>query len=178
MNYIIMDLESTCWKEHTDSKSHEIIEIGAVKLNDSLEAFEEFDSFIRPIINPQLSQFCKDLTNISQEDIDHADLFDSVFSGFLKWIGEESYTLVTWGDYDIIHIQIDCKRHLLKFPKRLTKKHINLKSKFAEARKIRPCGMDQALQMINIPLEGTHHRGIDDARNISKIFRRLNKKLI
>ena len=34
----------------------------------------------------------------------------------------------------------------------------------------RPLGMKGALAMEDIPLEGTHHRGIDDARNIAKIF--------
>ena len=31
-------------------------------------------------------------------------------------------------------------------------------------------GMKGALRNENIKLEGTHHRGIDDARNIAKIF--------
>ena len=30
-------------------------------------------------------------------------------------------------------------------------------------------GMDKALEYLGIDLEGTHHRGIDDARNIAKI---------
>jgi inhibitor of KinA sporulation pathway (predicted exonuclease) len=30
--------------------------------------------------------------------------------------------------------------------------------------------MEKALNKLNIPLEGTHHRGIDDAKNIAKIF--------
>ncbi|OMG46548.1 hypothetical protein BK140_26615 [Paenibacillus macerans] len=32
-------------------------------------------------------------------------------------------------------------------------------------------GMERALKMLDLPLDGTHHRGIDDAKNISKIFR-------
>lgn len=31
--------------------------------------------------------------------------------------------------------------------------------------------MERALKMLDLPLDGTHHRGIDDAKNISKIFR-------
>lgn len=30
--------------------------------------------------------------------------------------------------------------------------------------------MSKALRILNIPLEGIHHRGIDDAKNITKIF--------
>ena len=170
-----MDLESTCWEKRTDPKYQEIIEIGAIKLNDSLEIIEEFDRFILPIENPQLSQFCQDLTQISQNNVDQADSFDAVFPQFLSWIGSGSYRIATWGAYDIKHIQLNCKRHSIKFPKRFTKQHINIKATFAEKKRIRPCGMDQALQMMNIPLKGTHHRGIDDARNIATIFRKLFK---
>jgi len=29
------------------------------------------------------------------------------------------------------------------------------------------------LEYFKIPLEGTHHRGIDDARNLGKIFEKM-----
>ena len=168
-----MDLESTCWEKRTDSRHQEIIQIGAVKLNDSLVTIEEFDRFVQPIQKPHLSEFCRDLTHISQENVDQENTFDVVFPEFLNWIGAGSYSIATWGEYDIKHIQIDCKRHSLGFPKRFKKKHINVKAAFAKKKKIRPCGMEQALQMMYIPLEGTHHRGIDDARNVAGIFRLL-----
>ncbi|HWO78436.1 MAG TPA: 3'-5' exonuclease, partial [Bacillus sp. (in: firmicutes)] len=43
--------------------------------------------------------------------------------------------------------------------------------------KERGVGMARALEMLKLPLEGTHHRGIDDARNIAKIFVRIFDKL-
>ena len=41
MNYIIFDLEATCW-EHDRNRINEIIEIGAVKLNERLESSYAF----------------------------------------------------------------------------------------------------------------------------------------
>lgn len=38
-------------------------------------------------------------------------------------------------------------------------------------------GMERALKMLDLPLDGTHHRGIDDAKNIAKIFVRIFDKL-
>ena len=35
---------------------------------------------------------------------------------------------------------------------------------FAKARKIKEVGMARALQMVGLPLDGSHHRGLDDAR--------------
>lgn len=37
--------------------------------------------------------------------------------------------------------------------------------------------MERALKMLNLPLEGTHHRGIDDAKNISRIFVKIFDRL-
>ena len=51
------------------------------------------------------------------------------------------------------------------------KKHISLKHQFAEIKNVKPCGMMKALNILKLSLDGIHHRGIDDAKNISKIFR-------
>jgi len=49
-----------------------------------------------------------------------------------------------------------------------------VKALFALRHKLtRPVGMAQALKELGLPLEGTHHRGIDDARNIAHILHRL-----
>ncbi|VXD16618.1 Exonuclease RNase T and DNA polymerase III (fragment) [Planktothrix paucivesiculata PCC 9631] len=49
--------------------------------------------------------------------------------------------------------------------------HINLKQLFSRTQGLpKRYGMAQALQLAGIPLEGTHHRGIDDARNIAKLL--------
>ncbi|MEL6538912.1 MAG: hypothetical protein AAFQ98_26080 [Bacteroidota bacterium] len=50
--------------------------------------------------------------------------------------------------------------------------HISLKHQYAKIKNLRrPMGMDGALKREGLSLEGTHHRGIDDARNITKIFK-------
>lgn len=41
----------------------------------------------------------------------------------------------------------------------------------------RGVGMERALSMLELPLEGTHHRGIDDAKNIAKIFVKIFDQL-
>lgn len=51
------------------------------------------------------------------------------------------------------------------------KQHINVKVLFAETKGLtKPTGMNGALHILNVPLEGTHHRGVDDAKNIAKIL--------
>ena len=176
MNYIIIDLEATCWKNDMDFTKMETIEIGAVKLaGDNLEVLSEFSHFVRPVEIPQLSDFCTELTSITQQDVDKAEPFNIVFPELLKWIGEEDYKMVSWGSYDLTQFTIDCRRHDINLPERFAEEHINLKKEFAKLKQRRPCGMKQALRILNIPLAGTHHRGIDDARNIAKIAQQVLK---
>jgi len=167
MNYIIFDLEATC-DDCTDNYINEIIEIGAVKINNN--NVTRFNKFIKPIINPVLTPFCKELTSIKQEYINHAQTFPYVISDFKYWIGRE-YILCSWGFYDKWQLIKDCQRHNLVHD--WVTKHISLKHQFADLKNIKPCGMKKALNILKLPMEGTHHRGIDDANNIYKIFTTL-----
>jgi inhibitor of KinA sporulation pathway (predicted exonuclease) len=52
--------------------------------------------------------------------------------------------------------------------------HLNVKSLLAVARAWpREVGMSEALKREGLPLEGTHHRGVDEAWNIAAILGRL-----
>ena len=75
MRYIIVDLEATCW-EGMRSPDMETIEVGAVALAGPAGPVEgEFGAFVHPVVRPALSDFCRRLTYIHQEDVDEADLF-------------------------------------------------------------------------------------------------------
>lgn len=178
MNHIIFDLEATSWEDRNLPADKEIIEIAAVQLDDKLGQKSEFDSLVRPLENPLLSAFCSELTRIKQDRIDRADAFPAVFQRFTDWIGEGGFTIASWGDFDLQQLQRDCKRHGIKFPKRMLKKHVDIKALFASRQHVRPCSLMQALQMVHIPVDTTqHHRGIEDARNVVKIYRSLVKHL-
>lgn len=57
----------------------------------------------------------------------------------------------------------------MAFPEEFETRHLNLKTEFAAWKGVRRCGMAAALKYLDLPLVGTHHRGIDDARNIARI---------
>jgi 3'-5' exoribonuclease 1 len=170
MNYVIVDLEATCW-EGRDSSRNEIIEIGAVLVNEQQAILSEFEQFVKPLMNPILSEFCKNLTTIRQEPVDTAPYFYEAVERFKSWItsyGEE-YLLCSWGYYDKMQFEQDCLLHGLETD--WLKNHISLKHQYAEIKGLRRAiGMKNALIGEGLPLSGTHHRGIDDARNITQIF--------
>lgn len=175
MNYIIFDLEATCEK-NIKLPDSEIIEIGAVRLDKDLKETGRFCRFIRPVYRPVLSEFCKRLTTIKQSETDSAEIFSEVLPAFEDWIEETGPArLYSWGGYD--------KRQILRESKmknysgkiqRLLENHFNLKEEYQKAyNHSYGSGMGTALKALGIPLEGTHHRGIDDAVNIAKIFKAI-----
>ena len=66
MHHIICDLEATCWAGERRPQRMEIIEIGAVMLaSGTRPVLDDFCSFVRPVLAPTLSDFCRELTGIT-----------------------------------------------------------------------------------------------------------------
>ena len=175
MPCIVVDVEATCWVDRSarPRDEMEIIEIGAVRLAEDLGIVDEFSSFVRPVVHPQLTDFCTELTTITQADVDNAEPFAAVFARFLTWIGEGPHRLCSWGAYDLNQFRLDCRRAGAAFPEWFETGHVNLKAEFATWRVVKRCGMARALTQLDLPLEGIHHRGIDDARNIARIAQQV-----
>jgi 3'-5' exoribonuclease 1 len=174
MKYIIFDLEATCWKTKEEAPcAQEVIEIGAVKLDDAGNLISEFDTFVKPTECPILSDFCKELTTITQDQVDGALEFPEAVKNFRDWIGyDDDFLLCSWGEWDKHHLVNQAKKN--KMEHEWFTKHINLKEQYRVIRMHRrQVGMKMALKLENIELEGAHHRGIDDAINIAKIFKKL-----
>lgn len=170
MKYVVFDLEATCWKDKRPQQVSEIIEIGAVKLDEDLNEVGIFEKFVRPTISPVLSDFCKDLTSIGQYDVDNATGFKEVDYLFKRWC--EGACLCSWGYYDLKKYNDDCYLHrVLPWIER----HISVKHQYAVIRGIRDkgCGISEALGREGLKFEGTKHRGIDDAKNIVRIFTKI-----
>ena len=176
--FLILDLEATCSNDGSiPSQEMEIIEIGAVMVNrSSWEIDSEYQQFIKPVIHPKLTDFCTQLTTITQQDVDTAPIFPEVIPQFKEWI--DSYPdniFCSWGNYDKKQFIQDCQFHNLAYP--FGSEHRNIKKEFSLylGDKKKRFGMAQALEYLGIELQGTHHRGIDDARNIAAIYKYMNQ---
>ena len=172
MKYIIVDLEATCINPRSDDFISEIIEIGAVKIeNDKIT--DTFNIFVKPTINPILSDFCKELTSITQKDVDNGMSRKEALLSFIDFCKDSNYIL-SWGGYDKNQLRKECERISLKTD--WLSNHRNLKLYFSDLLgKSKQFGMERALSIAGLPLDGTHHRGIDDAKNIAKIFLKYEK---
>ncbi|MDR2572362.1 MAG: exonuclease domain-containing protein [Oscillospiraceae bacterium] len=174
MNYILFDLEATCWDSKEMSvQPHEIIEIGAAKVDDNADIIDTFQTFIKPTKNPVLSEFCINLTKIRQFDVDYAPYFSEALFSFEDWINktDTKYMMLSWGYFDRKLIEKECTdRNYTGNIVEMLKTHRSIKHDFMNMRGVKRCGMERAMEFLGIPLEGTHHRAIDDAMNIAKIF--------
>lgn len=176
-HYLVIDLEATCWELGDPLKGqNEIIEIGLVILSPSKEELWQGGWFVRPKLTPILSAFCTRLTTIEQNQIDNASTFSIAMNMLQEQVtaithasvGESLF--VSWGNYDRRQFEKDCDLHTYTYP---FGEHFNLKQEFMRLHNIKRAGLDIALELMSLPLLGTHHRGIDDAINISRILQQM-----
>ncbi|MGG6295586.1 exonuclease domain-containing protein [Leptolyngbya sp. AN02str] len=170
--YLVLDLEATCCDQATIKRHQtEIIEIGAVMVEaQGLNVTDEFQIFVKPVRYSILTPFCKSLTSITQEHVDQAPGYVEAVTLLKQWLSKyPNGVFGSWGDYDRNQFRKDSKFHNVPFP--IDYPHVNLKQVFSEAQGLpKRYGMVEALQLAGVALEGTHHRGIDDARNIAKLL--------
>ena len=109
-SYIFFDTEYTSWEGSLESnwsrpgELKEIVQIGGVKITD-LCTFHEatlFNQYVFPCGNPQLSDYFKHLTGISQEFLDrHAVTLTFAIKKFNEFCGD--HKVFSWGnDFSVI----------------------------------------------------------------------------
>ncbi|HCT79413.1 MAG TPA: DNA polymerase III [Micromonosporaceae bacterium] len=172
----IVDVEATCWEgEPPAGETSEIIEIG-VCVVDTLrwERVARHRILVRPT-RSRVSSFCTDLTGLAQSDVDSGLSFADACEQLRKELRSDSRAWASWGDYDRKQFERQCAASAVAYP--FSVRHTNLKARFSEILGLRKrLGMAQALAHLNLPLEGRHHRGDDDAWNIGAIAIELPKR--
>ena len=98
MKYVIFDLE---WNNAFDYKEqkglNEIIEIGAVKLDEDLNIADTYTQLIKPKLSKKLSKRFVDLTSITKEEISEMGIpFERAMLAFSQWVGNEETVFMSW----------------------------------------------------------------------------------
>ena len=167
-NLVVVDLEATC-SESPDEialEAMEIIEIGAVRLADNLQATSDtFSCFVKPKQNPQLTSFCRQLTKIEQRDVDAAEHFDVAGEAFFQWLGDDPIIL-SWGDWDADQLAKEAMANQLASP---IAQSINLKREFYRLRKMREGGLRAAIERAGLSFIGQPHRALSDALTTAQL---------
>lgn len=173
MEFIIFDLEATCWKDSFSPFPQEIIEIGACKLSNYGTLLDKYSKCIKPKNNPILSMYCRNLTNITQAEIDRASSFVDVMTDFEDWVYDSSdfVCFYSWGPKDFKLLEDDSLSNNYNLD--WLDDVYDLKKQYNALKKSNKIvGFDRALELESIEFEGPKHRALSDAMNLSKIFER------
>eukprot|EP00833_Pecoramyces_ruminatium_P015383 jgi/Orpsp1_1/1189415/evm.model.d7180000071872.1 len=186
--YCIIDFEATCDYDKPGLKRedypNEIIQFPAVLIESSSACIvNTFNRYVKPTCNPILTSYCKNLTHITQEQIDSSDDFIKVLMHFENWLGIYSMKpfrevcFVTDGPWDFrdfltkqcntsgipkptyMSTCLDIKTHFKTFYKQKYYKNIY-----------------DMLHYLGMDFEGNQHNGLDDSINIARIVQHMLKK--
>ena len=106
MTYIVLDME---WNQpYSKIKKYangvelsgEIIQFGAVKLNDEFDIVDSFSKNVKPKYYKKLNRHVKEITGLTDEQLNGCGTFDEVYPEFLEFCGND-FEFVTWGYDDI-----------------------------------------------------------------------------
>ncbi|KAG5477971.1 hypothetical protein LSCM4_05367 [Leishmania orientalis] len=196
--YVVLDFEATC-EAGTRIADPEVIEFPMI-LVDARTAtpVAEFQRYVRPVKNPVLSRFCTELTGITQDMVSDRDPFPVVYFEALGYLAAaglgdaapmRSYCIVTCGDWDLktmlpAQMRISGQhRTPLSFQRWCNLKKCMQQLGFGDRDECNgaapprgPSGIPDMLRMLGLQLQGHHHSGIDDCRNIAAALCALLKR--
>ncbi|MFC8220474.1 exonuclease domain-containing protein [Streptomyces sp. NPDC057362] len=173
----VIDLEATCWEgQPPPGAVSEIIEIGLAVVDlDARERVARHRILVRPT-RSRVGAFCTELTGITQAEADRGVSLAEACDTLVRDHGAGVRPWASWGDYDRRQLVRQCAADGIAHPfgHPAERAHTNAKAVFAETYGLRRRpGMARALGIAGLPLEGRHHRGVDDAWNIAALVLRL-----
>ncbi len=166
---LVIDIEATCWKgKIPEGQKNEIIEIGICLLDTVYyDRIASESLIVKP--HSEISRFCTELTTLTQNDVEIGMTLKEACKILQTRYFSKQHIWASYGAYDRKQFDRECQNKGIEYP--FSQEHINVKQMFAKTLNLKkPIGMAAALRKLNLPLEGTHHRGVDDAWNIANIL--------
>jgi inhibitor of KinA sporulation pathway (predicted exonuclease) len=175
MKHVVVDLEmNPVDREHKEIKkklSGEVIEIGAVRLDENYQQEAEFRCYVAPEYG-SIRKHITELTGITQEMVAGSPHFGEAFRSFVEWIGEGETKIYSWSMSDIKQLRKECRLKLESFDTEwLDSRWVDLQKAFDDRIGLHnSLALKHALGAMNRDFEGTAHTALDDAINTSAIL--------
>lgn len=179
MDYIVMDLE---WNQNPYGKNNqhadipfEIIEVGAVRLNENFEIEDSFQQLVRPRVYKKLHYKIQEITHFTNEELSHGKDFRRVISEFLEWCGDD-YIFCTWGSMDLTELQKNMRHYglerILEFPLFYVdlQKMFSLRYDDGHAKRT----LTSAVEYLEIQEDEQFHRALSDAYYTAKVMQTMD----
>ncbi len=178
MQFVVVDLE---WNGSYSKKAHgyfnEIIEIGAVKLDESMRVVDEFSMQIKPVVSKKLSSVVTELTHISAEELEDGTTFVKMMREFAAWLGTQPTALLTWSTTDLLVLMENCRFFYGKQEIPFLRCYMDFQA-YAQTRMQvdggQQLGLARAGELLGIPEDDISlHRALDDSRLTAKILQKV-----
>lgn len=183
MNYIVFDLEwnqSPSGKKYTNIKiPFEIIEIGAVKLNEERQVIDSFQCLIKPQVYNWIHENIHEVIHMNYRDLRNGKPFSQAVKEFFAWCGDDA-VFFTWGDQDLTELQRNMKYYdllsLLPGPvkyydlQKLASSYFN-ESPFRRA-------LEYMVDKLEIEKNKDFHRALTDAVYTAEILKRMDMEYV
>ena len=181
MNYIVIDLE---WNQCPSGDAEiegfpfEIIEIGAVKLNDNREIIDKFHEVVCPSVYTDIHPKTNEIIHMDIEELQKGTPFPEVMGRFLKWCGVDYY-FATWGTSDLMELQRNMEYYRLKplaegpFVFYDVQKLFSICTEGVQ----NPKTLEYAVDYLQIEKDQAFHRAIWDAEYTAKVLQRIEKEV-
>ncbi len=173
MIHVVIDLEMNPNrnKEIRRLLPEEVIEIGAVKLDENFKQVDEFQRYVKPEYG-SITQHISKLTGITDETVADKNPFAVEFNNFLSWIGTDDAALYSWSNSDLAQFQSECAFKLPEFDlSRLENNWIDLQKAFDNKIGLNSnLALSTALGAMNRNFKGIQHTALADASNTAAIL--------
>ncbi|MBQ8325560.1 MAG: exonuclease domain-containing protein [Lachnospiraceae bacterium] len=179
MNYIIVDFEMNPlageYREERQICRCEIIEIGAVIMNERFMVLGEFKTLVKPQYNDCIYKKYETLTGISTQMVYGAPTFAAAYEMFANWCesyGSE-YEVYAWSenDYNQLTAEMVLKQYTKADKMRPLEKWYDFQKEYTEKLGLeRIMSLEKALNYAGIEFEGHMHDALCDAKNTAELF--------
>ncbi|XOQ43921.1 MAG: DNA polymerase III PolC-type [Clostridium sp.] len=176
MVFVILDLEwNGAYSKRLKGFMNEIIECGAVKVDEKFHILDTFEMLIRPQVGKKISGKISSLTSITNEDLAGGPQFLQVVSRFRRWAGDA--VVMTWGTSDILTLienyRYFCGSRRIPF----LKKYVNLQEYCERCLlydRTKQMGLTTAAELLQIDESDLdHHRALDDSMLSMRCLQKL-----
>ncbi|MCI5802404.1 MAG: exonuclease domain-containing protein [Oscillospiraceae bacterium] len=179
MKYIVLDLE---WNQPVCRAkmilkpaplTGEIIQIGAVKLNERFQDIDTFKTIVSPRYYKEMNRQVKRITGIDKQQLTQGVAFPEAAERFRTWAGED-YRLITWGFDDIPMLLDNLRLHRLDTG--WVPECYNLQVMFNRqvTGEKRQWALEAAMEKLGLPLSLQAHDALNDALYTAQICRALD----
>ena len=175
MIHIVIDLEMNPIKRDLKDVRKflldEVIEFGAVKLDENYQQVDTFQCYVQPTFS-KISNHITKLTGITDDMVTDKEKFPAAFQKFFDWIGTWEMKIYSWSNSDINQLKNECRYKIPDFDvDRLERQWIDIQKEFDDRIGVTAnLALKHAIGAMDRNFKGTQHTALADAENTAAIL--------